>query len=47
MDEKQPAYDYRDTFEADQGIAVVSKNGKFGYINRRGKEYGKKDLAPI
>ena len=38
MDKKQTDYDYRDTCEADQGIAVVGKNGKFGYINRRGKE---------
>ena len=27
MDEKPPAYDYRDTFEADQEKAVVGKNG--------------------
>jgi hypothetical protein len=30
-------YDYQDTFKY-QGIAVVGKNGKFGYINSSGKE---------
>ena len=34
----QPDYDYRDTHEEDHGVAVVGKNGKFGYINRRGVE---------
>jgi len=31
-------YDYRDTYEELYGIAVVGKNGKFGYINRRGRK---------
>jgi hypothetical protein len=31
------AYDYHDTFD-DHGIAVVGKNGKFGYIRQNGEE---------
>jgi hypothetical protein len=31
------AYDYHDTFDHD-GIAVVGKNGKFGYVRKSGEE---------
>ena len=31
-------YDYRDTFKGKPGIAVVGKDGKYGYINRQGVE---------
>ena len=34
----QPDYDYRDTYEEYYGVAVVGKDGKFGYINNRGVE---------
>ena len=35
---KKPAkYDYRDTYDDYYKIAVVGKDGKFGYINHRGK----------
>jgi len=35
---QQPDYDYIDTYEELYGVAVVGKDGKFGYINRRGEE---------
>ena len=35
---QQLDYDYRDTYEDLYGVAVVGKDGKFGYINRRGEE---------
>ena len=31
----QPDYDYRDTYEEYYGVAVVGKDGKFGYINNK------------
>ncbi|MDR0796668.1 MAG: WG repeat-containing protein [Tannerella sp.] len=35
---EQSDYDYRDTCEELYGVSVVGKNGKYGYINSRGKE---------
>jgi hypothetical protein len=35
---QQPDYDYRDTYEELYGVAVVGKNGKFGYIDHSGVE---------
>ena len=35
---QQPDYDYRDTYEEYYGVAVVGKEGKFGYINSKGVE---------
>ena len=35
---QQSDYDYRDTFTKHLDIAVVGKDGKYGYINREGVE---------
>jgi hypothetical protein len=35
---QQPDYDFRDAHNKSNGIAVVGKGGKFGYINREGVE---------